>query len=56
MRLDMPRFASAAHQLCAEYEFAEIPPYPGTKIPIDRQPYWLYLERSLTQPPLNLAL
>jgi putative acetyltransferase len=56
MRLDTPRFASAAHQLYADYGFAEIPPYPGTKIPIEHQPYWLYMERSLTQPPLNLAL
>ncbi len=56
MRLDTPRFASAAHQLYADYGFVEILPYPGTKIPIDRQAYWLYMERSLTQPPLNLAL
>jgi putative acetyltransferase len=47
MRLDTPRFASAAHQLYAEYGFVEIPPYPGTKIPIERQAYWLYMERSL---------
>lgn len=47
MRLDTPRFASAAHQLYADYGFVEIPPYPGTKIPIDRQAYWLYMERSL---------
>ncbi|MFM2303155.1 MAG: hypothetical protein RLZZ135_562 [Cyanobacteriota bacterium] len=56
MRLDPPRFASAAHQLYANYGFMEIPPYPGTKIPIERQPYWLYMERVLNQPPLNLAL
>lgn len=47
MRLDTPRFASAAHQLYADYGFSEIPPYPGTKIPIERQAYWLYMERSL---------
>jgi GNAT superfamily N-acetyltransferase len=47
MRLDTPRFASAAHQLYADYGFGEIPPYRGTKIPIDRQAYWLYMERSL---------
>jgi GNAT superfamily N-acetyltransferase len=47
MRLDTPRFASAAHQLYADYEFVEIPPYSGTKIPLDRQAYWLYMERSL---------
>lgn len=56
MRLDTPRFASAAHQLYADYGFVEIPAYPGTKIPIERQAYWLYMERSLIQPPLNLAL
>jgi putative acetyltransferase len=47
MRLDTPRFASAAHHLYADYGFVEIPPYPGTKIPIERQAYWLYMERSL---------
>ncbi len=47
MRLDTPGFASAAHRLYAESGFIEIPPYPGTKIPIDRQAYWLYLERSI---------
>jgi GNAT superfamily N-acetyltransferase len=47
MRLDTPRFASAAHQLYADYGFVEIPPYPGTKIPIERQAYWSYMERSL---------
>jgi GNAT superfamily N-acetyltransferase len=47
IRLDTPRFARAAHQLYAEYGFVEIPPYPGTKIPLDRQPYWLYMERSI---------
>ncbi len=56
MRLDTPRFAIAAHQLYGEYGFVEIPTYLGTKIPIDRQIHWLYLERALTQPPLNLAL
>jgi GNAT superfamily N-acetyltransferase len=49
MRLDTPRFAQAAHQLYADYQFVEIPAYPGTKIPIDRQPYWLYMERSIAQ-------
>lgn len=47
MRLDTPRFAIAAHQLYASYGFVEIPSYPGTKIPLDRQSYWLYMERSL---------
>lgn len=47
MRLDTPRFASVAHQLYADYGFVEIPAYPGTKIPIERQAYWLYMERSL---------
>jgi GNAT superfamily N-acetyltransferase len=48
IRLDTPRFAGAAHQLYADYGFVEIPPYPGTKIPLDRQPYWLYMERSIS--------
>jgi GNAT superfamily N-acetyltransferase len=47
IRLDTPRFARAAHQLYADYGFVEISPYPGTKIPLDRQPYWLYMERSI---------
>jgi GNAT superfamily N-acetyltransferase len=47
IRLDTPRFARAAHQLYADYDFVEILPYPGTKIPLDRQPYWLYMERSI---------
>jgi putative acetyltransferase len=49
MRLDTPRFASAAHQLYGDAGFVEIPPYLGTKIPLDRQPYWLYMERSLRE-------
>lgn len=48
MRLDTPRFARAAHQLYADYEFTEIPPYAGTKIPLERQAHWLYMERSLS--------
>ncbi len=48
MRLDTPRFASAAHQLYADYGFTEIPPCAGTKIPLERQAHWLYMERSLS--------
>jgi len=48
VRLDSPRFMTAAHALYRSHGFAEIEPYPESEISDEFRPYLLFMERALT--------
>jgi GNAT superfamily N-acetyltransferase len=48
VRLDSPKFMSAAHGLYRSMGFTEIEPYPENEIPADYHPDWVFMERTLT--------
>lgn len=47
VRLDSPRFMTAAHALYRSKGFVDIDPYPESEIPDEFKPYLLFMERSL---------
>ncbi|HVN53906.1 MAG TPA: GNAT family N-acetyltransferase [Anaerolineaceae bacterium] len=47
VRLDIARFMTDAHRLYRGLGFEEIQPYEGSEIPLDFQPHWVFMERSL---------
>jgi GNAT superfamily N-acetyltransferase len=47
IRLDSPRFMTAAHVLYRSSGFAEIQPYPESEIPDQYKPHWIFMERKL---------
>ncbi len=46
VRLDSPRFMTAAHALYRSAGFREVTPYAGSEIPKDLQEHWLFMERG----------
>ena len=48
VRLDSPKFMTAAHGLYRSLGFSEIGPYPESEIPAEYHPDWLFIERTLT--------
>jgi GNAT superfamily N-acetyltransferase len=47
VRLDSPRFMTAAHALYRSQGFVNIEPYPESEVPEEFRPYLLFMERSL---------
>jgi GNAT superfamily N-acetyltransferase len=47
MRLDSPRFMTAAHALYRSFGFQEIAPYAGSEIPTEFQQHWIFMELRL---------
>ena len=47
MRLDSPRFMTAAHALYRSRGFRDIPAYPESEIPDPFKPHWVFMERNL---------
>jgi GNAT superfamily N-acetyltransferase len=47
MRLDSPRFMTAAHALYRSRGFVEIAPYAESEIPDEYKPHWIFMERPL---------
>jgi GNAT superfamily N-acetyltransferase len=47
VRLDSPRFMTAAHVLYRKHAFVDIPPYAESEIPAGFHPYMLFMERRL---------
>jgi GNAT superfamily N-acetyltransferase len=48
VRLDSPRFMTAAHALYRSGGFVEIGPYAESEIPDQCKSHWLFMERTLT--------
>lgn len=49
IRLDSPRFMTAAHALYRSRGFAEIDPYPESEIPDEYKPHWIFMELRLAR-------
>lgn len=47
MKLDSARFMKQAHALYRSEGFQDIPPYPGSEIPLPFQAHWLFMEKPL---------
>jgi GNAT superfamily N-acetyltransferase len=47
LRLDSPRFMTAAHGLYRSRGFTEIPPYAESEIPDEYKPHWIFMELRL---------
>ena len=47
IRLDSANFMSEAHRLYRSLGFQEIPPYPGSEIPLEFQNNWIFMEKVL---------
>ena len=47
MRLDSPRFMTAAHALYRSRGFRDIAAYPESEIPDPFKPHWVFMERNL---------
>ncbi|MFX0105463.1 MAG: GNAT family N-acetyltransferase [Candidatus Hodarchaeota archaeon] len=45
--LDTGEFMSAAQHVYRSAGFKEIAKYPETEVPLEMQPYWLYMEKKL---------
>ena len=45
--LDTGRFMSAAQHVYRSAGFKEIVLYPETEVPLEMQPYWIYMEKKL---------
>jgi len=48
VRLDSPRFMTAAHALYRSAGFVDIGPYAESEIPDAYKPYLIFMERDLT--------
>jgi GNAT superfamily N-acetyltransferase len=49
VRLDSPKFMTAAHALYRSHGFVDIEPYPESEIPEEFRPYLLFMERFLVR-------
>jgi ribosomal protein S18 acetylase RimI-like enzyme len=49
-RLDTPRWAHAAQHLYRSAGFREMEPYPESEVPPMLQPYWIWMERTSSNP------
>jgi GNAT superfamily N-acetyltransferase len=47
VRLDSPRFMTAAHNLYRSCGFASIAPYPESEIPDEYKSHWVFMEKRL---------
>jgi GNAT superfamily N-acetyltransferase len=47
LRLDSPLFMTDAHRLYYRLGFQEVPPYPGSEIPDEFQPHWIFMELEM---------
>ena len=47
MRLDSARFMREAHSIYRSAGFKEIEPYPGSELPEELRPFWIFMERYL---------
>ncbi|UCC18476.1 MAG: GNAT family N-acetyltransferase [Promethearchaeota archaeon] len=47
IRLDTGLFMSAAQRVYRSAGFQEIEKYPETEVPLEMQPYWIYMEKKL---------
>jgi len=48
IRLDTAWFMEAAQELYHSAGFKDIDPYPGTEVPEEVHPYWIFMEKDLT--------
>jgi GNAT superfamily N-acetyltransferase len=48
IRLDSPRFMTAAHALYRSRGFVEIRPYAESEIPDEYKSHWIFMERTLS--------
>lgn len=49
VRLDSPKFMTAAHALYRNHGFVDIEPYPESEIPDDFKPYLVFMELDLSR-------